>query len=139
MLGLSTRTTMALASLRRRAAAWRERAAALEGECYALALALRDERTPRSAKLVIGLTVAYAASPIDPIPDFVPVVGYLDELVVLPVGVALARRRVPEAVMVDCRDRAAEDFDVGRARWLVAGVVVCLWVGAGVLAVRAVL
>ena len=95
---------------------WRERAETLEAEVYALYLALRDARTPLAAKGVIALVVAYAASPVDPIPDVLPVVGYLDELVVLPLGVALALRLTPDPVLEECRRRAEEEIDVGRAR-----------------------
>lgn len=118
---------------------WRERAEALEAEVYALYLALRDARTPLAAKGVIALVVAYAASPVDPIPDVLPVVGYLDELVVLPLGVALALRLTPDAVLEECRRRADEEIDVGRARWIVAGVTVVLWAVALGLAARALL
>lgn len=117
-------------------ASWRERAAELEAEVYALYLAFRDGRTPLAAKGMIALVVAYAVSPIDPIPDFIPGLGYLDELVVLPVGVAVALRLIPDEVMDDCRERAADEIDVGRARWVVAGVVVLLWLVLGLLAVR---
>lgn len=111
---------------------WRERAAELEQEVYALSLAFRDPQTPMHAKGVIALTLAYAASPVDLIPDFLPVVGYLDELVVLPAGVALALRLTPDAVVDDCRTRVDEDVDVGRIRWAVGVVVVLLWVAAAV-------
>ena len=117
-------------------ASWTERAEELEAEVYALYLAFRDGRTPLAAKGLIALVVAYAASPVDPIPDVVPVVGYLDELVVLPVGVALARRLVPDDVMADCRARAVDEIDVGRARWVVAGVVLLAWLLVGALAIR---
>jgi uncharacterized membrane protein YkvA (DUF1232 family) len=116
---------------------WRERAAELEAEVYALYLAFRDARTPLAAKVVIALIVAYAVSPIDPIPDFVPGLGYLDELLVLPIGVAIARRLVPDPILEECRERAGDEIDVGRARWIVAAVVLLVWVAIGVLAVRA--
>jgi uncharacterized membrane protein YkvA (DUF1232 family) len=117
---------------------WKERAEALESDVYALYLAYRHPRTPVRAKGVIALTVAYAVSPVDPIPDFLPGVGYLDELVVLPVGVALALRLTPDDVVDECRERADEEIDVGRARWVVAGIVLAVWILLGVLAVRAV-
>lgn len=116
--------------------AWKERAERLETEMYALYLAYRDPRTPVVAKGVIVLLVAYAVSPIDPIPDFLPGIGYLDELVVLPLGVLLARRLVPDEVMAECRSRADEEIDVGKARWIVAGLTILLWVVLIALAVR---
>jgi uncharacterized membrane protein YkvA (DUF1232 family) len=116
--------------------AWKERAEELEAEVYALYLAFRDSRTPLRAKGVIALIVAYAVSPIDPIPDFIPGVGYLDELVVLPVGVGIALRLIPDGVMEECRERAGDEINVGRARWIVAGIVVLIWLVLGVLAIR---
>ncbi|MFB6281277.1 MAG: YkvA family protein [Haloferacaceae archaeon] len=116
---------------------WRERAEEVEAEVYAFALAVRDERTPLAAKAVIALLVAYAVSPIDPIPDVVPGLGYLDELVVLPVVAAAARRLIPADVMAECRERVDDEVDVGRARWLGAGLVVLVWALLGLAALRA--
>lgn len=115
---------------------WKRRASELEAEVYALYLAYRDPRTPVAAKAVILALVAYAVSPIDPIPDFVPGLGYLDELVLLPLGVALALRLVPDDVLDECRSRADEEIDAGRARWIVAGITVLLWALLAVLALR---
>ena len=85
---------------------WRERARRLRREVYALYLACRDPRVPWYAKALAGTMVAYALSPIDLIPDFVPVLGYLDDLIVIPLGVLLVRRLVPDDVLADCRARA---------------------------------
>lgn len=115
---------------------WKERANALEEQVYVLYLSYRDPRTPTLAKVVIVLTVAYAVSPVDPIPDFVPVLGYLDELLVLPVGAALALRLVPDEAVDDCRERTPEEIDAGYVRWVVAGVVLVAWFVLGALAVR---
>ncbi len=79
--------------------------------------------------------VAYAFSPIDLIPDFIPVLGYLDDLLLLPLGIVLARRMVPAEVMAECRERAetARGGDRPRSRWA-AVVIVALWVGLAALA-----
>jgi len=116
---------------------WKERAVELETEVYALYLAFRDSRTPLTAKVVILLIIAYAISPIDLIPDFIPGLGYLDELVVLPVGVAVALWLIPDEIMDECRERAGDEIDVGHARWIVAGIVLLIWIVIGVLAIRA--
>lgn len=79
----------------------------IKQETYALYVAYRDPRTPRLARLVAGATLAYAFSPIDLVPDFVPVLGYLDDLLIVPAGVALAVRLVPPEVMAESRARAA--------------------------------
>ena len=79
--------------------AWRERARRLKRDTYALYLALKDPRVPWYARLLAGLVVAYAFSPIDLIPDFIPVLGYLDDLLIVPLGIVLTLRLIPPAVM----------------------------------------
>lgn len=83
-------------------------AAAAKRDLIALWLAARDPRVPWVAKLVAGLVAAYAFSPIDLIPDFVPVLGYLDDLLILPLGILLALRLIPPALLAEHRARAAE-------------------------------
>ena len=112
----------------------------LKRETHALYIAARDPRTPWYAKLVIVVVVAYALSPIDFIPDFIPVLGYLDDLLLLPLGIILALKLTPVAVLVDAR-QAAQQADGTLAKSRVAAiVVVALWaIGAatfGVLMVR---
>lgn len=85
---------------------WNEWVRSLKREVLALYLAYRDPRTPWYAKLVVGMVVAYALSPIDLIPDPIPVLGYLDDFILLPMGILLARRLIPIDVMDDCRSRA---------------------------------
>ncbi|TXF12189.1 YkvA family protein [Pelomicrobium methylotrophicum] len=110
---------------------WRSRARALKRETYALYLCVRHPRTPWYAKLFVGLVVAYALSPIDLIPDFVPVLGYLDEAILLPLAILLALQMIPADVLEECRARAATAFagskPVSRAA---AVVIVALWLGA---------
>src|SRR5262245_4322046 len=84
----------------------REWARRLKTETFALYLAARDPRTPWYARLLVAGIAASALSPIDLIPDFIPVLGYLDEFVLIPLGIALALRLVPAEVMVDARARA---------------------------------
>ena len=85
----------------------KQRARYLKAETFALYLAARDPRTPWYAKLVVAVIVAYAFSPIDLIPDFVPVLGYLDDLVLIPAGIALAIKLVPDQVLMECRAQAS--------------------------------
>ena len=86
--------------------AWKIWAAALKEDTYALYLASRDPRVPVIAKLVVVLVVAYALSPIDLIPDFIPVLGYIDDLLLLPMGIALAIELMPRDVWEDCKNQA---------------------------------
>ncbi len=90
-------------------APWRwlkARARSLKADAFALYFVARDPRTPWYARAIAGAVVAYALSPFDLIPDFIPVIGYLDDLVLVPLGVVLALKLVPEEVMRDCRARA---------------------------------
>ena len=120
---------------------WRAAAQRLRREVYALYLASRDPRTPWYVKVLAAGLVAYAFSPIDLIPDFIPVLGYVDDLVLLPLGVLIVRRMVPVAVMLDCRAQAEGAFRQGRlvsraGAAVVTGVWVALAIGGIVLAAR---
>jgi uncharacterized membrane protein YkvA (DUF1232 family) len=107
---------------------WQERARRLKLETYALYLAYRDPRVPWYAKVLAAAVVAYAFSPVDLIPDFVPVFGYLDDLLIVPLGVALARRMIPQDVLDRCRERARADLGQEKpANWLAGAVIVALW------------
>jgi len=98
----------------------------LQREVHALALACRDPRVPWYAKALAAVIVAYALSPIDLIPDFIPIIGYLDDAILIPLGVALVLRMIPSEVMADCRARAtAEPLVFGR--WIAGGAVVACW------------
>jgi uncharacterized membrane protein YkvA (DUF1232 family) len=105
----------------------------LKTETIALYLATRDARTPWLARLVAGLVVAYALSPIDLIPDFVPILGYLDDLLLVPLGLALAIKLIPAEVMVECRERAREISDRPTNRWA-AVAIVAIWLAVAGLA-----
>jgi uncharacterized membrane protein YkvA (DUF1232 family) len=111
------------------AASWRARVAALKRETLTLYLAARHPRTPWYARLLVAAVAAYALSPIDLIPDFIPVLGLVDDAVLLPLGIALALRLVPEDVIAECRARAAEAFAAGRPVSRSAALaIVVLWV-----------
>jgi len=95
----------------------------------ALALAYRDPRVPRAARVVIGLTVAYALSPIDLIPDVIPVLGLLDDLLIVPFGLWLALRMVPPGVIEEARQRARSgDVETLELRQTGFRIVLGLWV-----------
>jgi uncharacterized membrane protein YkvA (DUF1232 family) len=111
----------------------RARARALKREVYALYLAARHPATPWYARVLAALVVAYALSPIDLIPDFVPVLGYLDDVILVPAGIALAIRLVPPAVLAECRERAAAAPARPRSA-LGAILIVALWLLAAGLA-----
>jgi uncharacterized membrane protein YkvA (DUF1232 family) len=110
---------------------WKKQARALKIQVMVLYYAYRDRRTPWYARLFTGLIVAYAFSPIDLIPDFIPVLGYLDDLVIVPLGVLLALKMIPAQVMVECRAKAelAVDRNGSRPqyRWM-AVLFVVVWI-----------
>ncbi len=109
----------------------------LNEEIYALWLAYKDPRTPRHAKVFAALVAGYALSPIDLIPDPIPVLGYLDDAILLPLGVVLARRMIPDEVLSDCRERAREMAERGEkpVSRMAAVVVVVIWISLAVLGV----
>ena len=98
----------------------------LKTETYALYLAYRDPRVPLYARVFAALVVGYAISPIDLIPDFIPILGYLDDLILLPLGLTFALKMIPDKVLAECREkaRALEDKPVNRKA---AAVVVSIW------------
>ena len=107
---------------------WREKARALKRETYAVYLACRDPRVPWYGRFLAACVVAYAFSPIDLIPDFVPVLGYLDDLILIPLGIAAVLKTIPPEVMAECRDRAAIAMAGGKPKnWIAAAVIVSIW------------
>ena len=108
---------------------WKQRAKKLKTEVHALFLAYRHPDTLWYAKAFAGLVIAYSLSPIDLIPDFIPVLGYLDDLILVPAGIALAVRMIPEEVMEECRVQAqADPWDGKPKNWFGAVVIAALWV-----------
>ena len=106
-------------------------AAALKREVMTLWFACRDPRTPWYARVLAMLIVAYALSPIDLIPDFIPVLGYLDELILLPVGIYLVLKLVPAEALADARARAQAWVDSRKSKprnWIAAAAIVLVWV-----------
>ncbi len=116
----------------------------IKRDVVALWFAARDRRTPFSAKFVAGTVAAYALSPVDLIPDFIPILGYLDDLILVPLGILLAVRVVPPALMEEFRERAAalEGRPSSRSGllailsvWFVAAVIAA-WLAWGFIAAR---
>ena len=108
--------------------ALKQQAKQLKGEVLALYFAYRNPRTPWYAKALAACVVAYALSPIDLIPDFIPVLGYLDDLVLVPLGIVLAVKMIPETVMVESRARAQALTGTRRPEnWIAAGIIVAVW------------
>lgn len=107
-------------------------AAEIKRDVLALYLAGRDSRVPWYVKVLALATAAYALSPIDLIPDFIPVLGYLDDLIIVPLGIMLAVHLVPAEVMQELRLQAQQRLQTDRPKSLAAAVVIILvWLAAG--------
>jgi uncharacterized membrane protein YkvA (DUF1232 family) len=98
----------------------------LRAETYALYLAYRDPRTPWYARAWAGLVLAYAFSPLDLIPDFIPLLGYLDDLLLVPAGIALALRLIPPEVMAESRAKAKEIHEKP-VNWWTGTLIALIW------------
>jgi uncharacterized membrane protein YkvA (DUF1232 family) len=117
-------------------AALKQRARRLKADTFALYLAARHPGTPWYAKLLVAGIVAYAFSPIDLIPDFVPILGYLDDLILIPMGIALAVKMVPAPVLAECRARAQEAISHGKPVSRVGGAfIILIWVALTALCI----
>ena len=124
----------ATASFRHKLRAWAQR---LKLDSLTLWFALRHAQTPLLAKAACAVAVGYALSPIDLIPDFIPVLGYLDDLILVPALIWLAMRMLPAAVLTDCREQADAWIDLNRSKprsYLGAIVIVSMWIAAVALA-----
>jgi uncharacterized membrane protein YkvA (DUF1232 family) len=115
---------------------WKQKARQLKAEVYALYLAYRDPRVPWFARVFTACVVAYAFSPIDLIPDFIPILGYLDDLILLPLGIKFALSMIPVEVMLESRAKAQQIMDEGKpVNWVAAAFIILIWLLFVVLAV----
>jgi uncharacterized membrane protein YkvA (DUF1232 family) len=107
---------------------WKEGARELRKDIYTLYYAYKDPRVPWCAKALAAAVVAYAASPIDLIPDFIPVIGYLDDLIIVPLGIIIALKTVPKHVLEECRAKAESANAQGKLRnWYSAFIIIVIW------------
>ena len=107
---------------------WRQWARKLELEALTLYFACKNPKTPWYAKLWGAIVVAYAFSPIDLIPDFIPVLGLLDDLVLIPLGMAVAVKLIPVPILVESRQLAKHKIDGNKpVNWIAGGVVIAIW------------
>jgi uncharacterized membrane protein YkvA (DUF1232 family) len=115
---------------------WKQRARELKTETYAVYLAYKDPRTPWYARLFAACVVGYAFSSIDLIPDPIPVLGYLDDLVLVPLGIAIALKMIPSPVMAECRNKAQTAMSEGKpTNWTAAAVIAAIWLLLAALAI----
>jgi uncharacterized membrane protein YkvA (DUF1232 family) len=105
----------------------KQKAKHLKRETTALYFAYRDPRTPWYARAFSALVVVYLFSPIDLIPDFIPILGYLDELVLVPLGITLALKMIPPDVLSDARKSADDPVQNKAIGWLFTILILCVW------------
>ncbi|XWK91147.1 MAG: YkvA family protein [Phormidium sp.] len=105
----------------------------LKRETYTIYLACKDPRVPWYAKVLASCVVAYAFSPIDLIPDFIPIIGYLDDLLIVPLGIVLVLKMIPKTVIEECRQKAELTINQEKpTSWTAAVVIVIIWLLVGV-------
>ena len=119
---------------------WKQRARELKIQIYAIYLAYRDPRVPLYARIFAAGVVGYAFSPIDLIPDPIPILGYLDDLVIVPLGIALALKMIPPDVLAECQEKSREVMRQGKpVNKVAAAIIVAIWILLAVLVVRVLL
>ncbi len=106
----------------------KEKAKQLKTKIAALYVALKRKDTPLAAKIAVGITVGYALSPIDLIPDFVPILGLLDDIIILPLLIALSIKLIPKKIMDECEAQAQNMWQTGRPKkWYFALPIIAVW------------
>lgn len=106
----------------------KQKAKKLKSEAQVLMIAYKDNRTPLKAKILIGITVGYLLSPIDLIPDFIPVLGILDDLIIVPALIALSIKSIPEFILEDAREKLKNNpLRYKKNNWLFAVIIVTIW------------
>jgi len=103
----------------------------LKRQLVMLHLAYKDNRTPWFAKVLIFVIIAYALSPIDLIPDFIPIIGYLDDLILLPIGIYFTLKLIPEEVKLEALQKAEDYRWDKKNNWIIGGIVILVWLVVG--------
>ncbi len=119
---------------------WKQHARELKIQLYAVYLAYRDPRVPLYARIFAACVVGYAFSPIDLIPDPIPILGYLDDLVIVPLGIALTLKMIPPEVLAECEEKAREVMKQGKpVNKVAAAIIIAIWIVLALLVVRVLL
>lgn len=115
---------------------WKQSARKLKQELHIIYLACQDPRTPWYAKSLAACIVGYALSPIDLIPDAIPILGYTDDFLLLPLGIAAVRKMIPPVVLAECQIKATEASpQPKRKNWVAALVIIAIWIFLAIFAV----
>ena len=109
---------------------WKDKAKRLKREIHAVYFAMKDPRTPWYARVLAAIIVSYAFSPIDLIPDAIPILGLLDDLVLLPLGIILLVKIIPSEVLLECRAKADASAAIKKPKnWVASSMIIAIWVG----------
>jgi len=107
---------------------WKTKAKQLRSEVYALYLASKHPKTPWHAKAFAVFIIGYALSPVDLIPDFIPVVGYIDDLIIVPAGISLLIKMIPKEILEECREKArSQSVGKKRSKWIAGAIIILIW------------
>jgi uncharacterized membrane protein YkvA (DUF1232 family) len=109
-------------------AKWKQKSDQIKTETKALYLAYVHPKTPWYAKVCMAMVLGYALSPIDLIPDFIPILGYLDDLLIVPAGIYLTLKMIPKPIMLECREKALTVQLSTKAKWIMVGIIVTIWI-----------
>jgi uncharacterized membrane protein YkvA (DUF1232 family) len=106
----------------------KQKARQLKSEADVLIIAYKDSRTPLKAKIIIGITVGYLLSPIDLIPDFIPILGLLDDLIIVPILIVISIKLIPAIVLQDAREKIKNNpVRAQKRNWVFAIIIVTVW------------
>ena len=118
---------------------WKEKVKQLKTDTHTPYLACKDSRVPWYVKVFIAAIVAYVLCPIDLIPDFIPVLGYLDDLIIISAGFSLSLKMIPKEVLEECREKAKSEPISSRSKWIVAFIIVLIWLLVAYLILKIIL
>lgn len=104
---------------------WQEKVKEIKQKIFLLYLALKHKDVPFYSKLIIGIVLGYALSPIDLVPDFIPILGYLDDVILLPIGIMAALKTIPDEILVELTKITEEEI---KESWLAGAVIILLWI-----------
>ena len=108
----------------------------LKGDTYTLFLAYRHPATPWYTKVFAAIVVAYAFSPIDLIPDFIPILGYLDDLILVPLGITLALKMIPQEALIAARQQTSQELEGEKPkRWIAGAIIILIWIALAIIMV----
>jgi uncharacterized membrane protein YkvA (DUF1232 family) len=109
---------------------WKDKTKRFKREIHAVYFAVKDPRTPWYARVLAAIIVSYAFSPIDLIPDAIPILGLLDDLVILPLGIILLVKIIPSEVLLECRAKADVSAAIKKPKnWVAGSIIIAIWVG----------